>query len=398
MEKEQLIQLAEKVFNGTATEQEIAQYNHYVQYLQGNTEWDMEVLGDPTLERDVIFKNIQATITPKTRNYKKFVAVAATILIFLSVGYYVAFQTSTYQEVATEEFAVEDIAPGSNKAMLTLSDGSKITLDQMDWGNVAEQAGVQISKSNDGLLVYENINNNLHRAEAASLYNTLTIPEGGYYTVVLPDGTKVWLNASSNLTYPTQFLSDKREVELTGEAYFEVASQLNSKGKRLPFIVSTHNQEVEVLGTSFNISSYQDEAFTKTTLLEGLVKVHLKKMNYTLNDEQRTSVILKPNQQSTFASGSNRIAVADVDPEEAVAWKNNLFIFNDETLGSIMRKISRWYSVDVVFKDADPNRIYWGSVSRFENVSEVLNKLELTGSVRFEIEKNGTERRIVVMK
>jgi len=159
---------------------------------------------------------------------------------------------------------------------------------------------------------------------------------------------------------------------------------------------------VEVLGTHFNISSYVEEKVTKTTLLEGSVRVHIKpSVDETRAGRKPKSVLLKPNQQSTLRTGSKNLVVDNVNTEEAVAWKNGLFIFDDETLASIMSKISRWYDVEVVFSGADPDRVYWGSVSRFENVSEVLNKLELTGSVRFEIENptgKAGERRIVVMK
>ena len=199
---------------------------------------------------------------------------------------------------------------------------------------------------------------------------------------MLPDGSNVWLNAESSLTYPTTFFSlNKREVDLKGEAYFEVAHD-SSK----PFIVHTAtspeglNQDIEVLGTHFNINSYENEDLVKTTLLEGAVRIKT----------QGTHIDLKPKQQSRV--GKNGLSVVTADTEEAVAWKNGYFMFDDEGLESIMRKIARWYNVEVEFKKVNKEQVFSGTVSKFSDVAKVLNKLELTGGVHFEIR----ERRIIV--
>jgi len=402
MEKEEFKQLAEKIHQGTASAEEIATYNYYYALFQKDTEWKHDKFGDQQLIGNDMYNRIDEIISEnKKGDYTRWIAVAATIAIIFAAAFYF------YRPSTSDQFLVSklperiDISPGSDKAILTLADGSTIELDQIANGAIAEQGSVRISKSKDGSIVYEVESTKNIASIPSSTFNTISTPRGGQYKVILPDGSQVWLNAGSTLRYPTSFTMDKRKVELTGEAYFEVASKTRG-GNRVPFIVATANQEVEVLGTVFNISSYAEDKTTKTTLLEGSVRIHVTSPHHATGENQRTkSILLKPNQQSTLLAESNKLFVDNVNTEGSVAWKNGLFIFDDESLRSIMNKISRWYDVDVVFKGADPDRIYWGSVSRFKNVSEVLDKLELTGSVKFKIEDfdgQGKERRIVVMK
>jgi transmembrane sensor len=208
---------------------------------------------------------------------------------------------------------------------------------------------------------------------------TIITSHGGTYQVRLSDGTKVWLNATSTLKFPSSFVKSKhRKVELIGEAYFEV-----EKDKTMPFIVASKGQEVEVLGTHFNVNSYPDEASTKTTLLEGSVQVSVVNAK-TLR--QVPPSILRPGMQFIFTSSGVRIQQLE-DPEEAISWKSGYFTFNREYLDEVMRKMSRWYSVDVVYKNEQIKSIpFSGTITRFANVSEVLKMLELTGKVKFTIE------------
>ena len=296
-------------------------------------------------------------------------AATAAILVFLIAGTWLFFnnQAKTGDHVTFRH----DIAPGSDKAILTLDDGRQILLDSSRSGVITAQGGVTIDRSSAGQLVYS-----AEKAAAAGVrYNKVETPRGGQYRIVLPDGTKVWLNAASSIKYPVAFTGIDRSVELAGEAYFEA-----SKNKDRPFRVLSGGQAVEVLGTHFNIKAYGDEPATVTTLLEGSVRVTAQKNG---------SALLKPGQQSIDPWQGSPLQVRDADTEAAVAWKNGLFMFDHEELGSIMRKIARWYNVEVVYRNSDVSReIFGGSVTRFGNVSDVLTMLQVTGNVRFSIDGN----------
>jgi len=301
--------------------------------------------------------------------------VAATTIYLYNTGILIGKKERPY---------ASDVLPGSNKAVLVLADGRKISLTDVNNGNVAKEAGISISKTTDGQLVYTvsdaALDKNTENLDNA--FNTIETPKGGMWQVKLPDGSSVWLNAASSLTYPLTFSKNqKRIVELKGEAYFEVA-----KDKLHPFVVKTPRQEIEVLGTHFNINSYADEAVVKTTLLEGSVKVN----SYQAD---RATEILKPGEQSILTTKG--FDIKQVDADEVIDWKNGYFMFNNEKQESIMRKITRWYNVQVEYADASAKEVtYYGSISRFENVSKILRKFEQTGEVRFEINKN----RITVYK
>lgn len=217
-------------------------------------------------------------------------------------------------------------------------------------------------------------------ASAQPLYNTIETPKGGQYQVDLPDGTKVWLNAGSLLRYPTNFTGKIRSVELTGEAYFEVA-----KNAHKPFKVLSKNQVVEVLGTHFNISSYTDDISVKTTLLEGSVKVLSSKVNQTK--------LLKPGQQSDINYTNNAFFIKSVNTDEVIAWKNGYFLFSDEDLKSIMARFARWYNVDVEYQGDVDNLRFGGMVSRSKDLTQALKVVEQAGNVKFKIEG----RRVIVM-
>lgn len=301
-------------------------------------------------------------------------AAAAVVLLALgSVIYLYSGGKSLFQ---TQRSYASDAAPGSNKAILVLANGQKISLSDIHNGDVAKEAGLSITKTADGQLVYNILDDKSAGATKEDNFNTIETPKGGVWQIKLPDGSSVWLNAASSLTYPISFAKGKkRMVELKGEAYFEV-----SKDKDHPFVVKTAKQEVEVLGTSFNINSYADESDVKTTLLEGSVKV----MPYLAGQQPD---LLKPGEQATLnEKGMN---IKEVDAEESIDWKNGYFMFNNERQENIMRKIARWYNVQVEYADASAKDVmYYGSISRFENVSKVLRKFEQTGEVRFEINKN----------
>ncbi|NRF41970.1 FecR family protein [Pedobacter foliorum] len=303
----------------------------------------------------------------------KWISVAAAVLLIASVGIlFLTHKTKPLQQMASKHRHV--ITPGGNKAMLTLADGSKVALTGGAAGKVASQGGVLITKTAKGQLTYINTGSAL----SSNGYNVIETPKGGQYQVTLPDGTGVWLNAASTLKYPVVFAGGERKVELNGEAYFEVAHN-----KKLPFRVVSNHQTVEVLGTHFNINSYQEEGIQKTTLLEGSVKVSVLK----------STSILKPGQQAQVWKNKT-IEVSIVDTEEAVAWKNGYFRFHREDIESIMRKVSRWYNVNVEFKGGISDEKFNGTISRTKNINQVLEMLETTNAVHFKIEG----RRVSVMK
>lgn len=291
----------------------------------------------------------------------------------------------------------KDITAGGNKALLTLADGRKVELR-------TDQTGIIIGKGNvmynDSTLINQPAHISGQSVQSDEDYEqfSITTPRRGQYQIKLPDGTKVWLNAASSISYSTVLIDGLvcRKVNLIGEAYFEVEKKHELKvvkGKsitrRIPFIVSSNGQEVEVLGTHFNVNAYGDEASIKTTLLEGSVRV--SKTNAT------ASIILKPNQQSITAGNNNKLEVRNVNPAAVLSWKNGEFSFENETLESIMRQVSRWYDVKVEYEDESLKaEVFGGSISRFSDVSTVLKMLELTRHIHFII--NEKERRIIVMK
>lgn len=316
----------------------------------------------------------QKLILHKAKNKAiKWIAAASIILIGSVGAYYYRVNTTLQRNI----FAA-DITPGKNKATLKLSSGKIISLTDIGKGSITEDMGVSISKTEDGQIVYE-ANEQTDKNKIQN--NTISTPSGGQWQIKLPDGTQVWLNALSSLTYPTSFNGkNERRITLSGEAYFEV-----SKNEQQPFIVETEKQDVKVLGTHFNVSAYADEPLVKTTLLEGSVQV--------TQAGNKATYILKPGEQSELSSVG--IKIEEVDAEDAIAWKNGYFIFNNERQESIMQKIARWYDVEVTYADSEAKNVtYLGTVSRFENVSQVLRKFQKTGEVRFEIDG----RKIIVYK
>jgi transmembrane sensor len=305
----------------------------------------------------------------KTFDIKRWGAYAAAILIPLTIGIAVINNVYKNKKKSSQQEAVHqrDILPGGNKAVLTLANGSKILLGDAGKGKIANQQEAVISKTLDGKVVYtvvdsavaieKNVPNNIVAT------NTITTPRGGQYQVELADGTRVWLNAASSLTYPVAFKGNKRIVTLTGEAYFDVA-----KNAAKPFYVQTNTQTVQVLGTHFNINSYTDEQAVKTTLLEGSVKITGK----------GKVVMLTPGQQA-INSGAGISVVRDADVDEAVAWKNGKFLFNNTDLITIMRQLSRWYDVDVEYQGSVAGRHYEGRISRNVPVSQIFQILKTSG-------------------
>jgi transmembrane sensor len=264
-----------------------------------------------------------------------------------------------------------DILPGSNKAMLVLGDGSTIDLNKALQGHLSTQSGALVLKADSGQLAYQATGGSL---SDAPVFNTLVTPKGGQYKIVLADGTKVWLNASSSLTFPTAFQGKDRRVTVTGEAYFEVARRPNQ-----PFFVAVSGSTIEVLGTHFNVNAYADEALMATTLLEGAVKVT------GVHGGQAT---LKPGEQAELSETATTVHVMEVDTAAIIAWKNEQFSFNDSDLKEVMKQLSRWYDIDVTYEGTVSAKLLRGNVSRNYPISEVLKMLAFTAGIRYTIEGN----------
>lgn len=335
---------------------------------------------------------------PKSVRFWPLVAVAASIALIFAGGVY--FYNSNIRKTGIlDSFqganAKKDISPGVNGATLTLANGRKIYLTGAANTELANEAGVRISKTADGQVIYTatatSSKSILHASSSEEITNTLSTSKGQQYQIVLPDQTKVWLNASSSIKYPASFASTKeRRIEMVGEAYFEVSKLMSAKGKkRIPFIVSTRNQTIEVLGTHFNVNSYTNEPAIRTTLLEGSVKVRAVNRTSFRDNGQ----ILSPGQQSLLTQ-SGLIKMRTADTEQELAWKNGQFYFKDAPLKTVMQQISRWYNVEVIYNEEVEDQVILGGwISRSKKLSAVLNLIELTGQAHFKVEG----RRITVM-
>ncbi|WP_316837349.1 FecR family protein [Pedobacter nutrimenti] len=329
-----------------------------------------------------IISTPQKPVVKKISWYRYAAAAAVLFLIGATLFYYNSHHV-ILNSFQNSGLVKNTIKAGQNKATLTLANGKVINLDSTTNGEIAEQTGITITKTEKGQLVY-NVTESAKKEKTASAkiaYNTITTPRGGQYQINLPDGSKIWLNASSSLKYPTLFSKNERKVELSGEAYFEVAKmtfkEAGHKNVRMPFIVVTSKQQVEVLGTHFNINSYEDEAITKTTLLEGAVRVSQVGSRKTVN--------LLPGLQSVL--NNNNLSTRAVDTDEAVAWKNGYFQFNESDLGSIMRQLSRWYNIEIIFKDnKKADELFHFKASRNLELNEMVKIFELNG-IKLKIER-----------
>lgn len=305
------------------------------------------------------------------RHIWRSVAAAAVIAVLTVAAIYLFNQSNKRADRTAQNIPVGnlEIRPGGDKAYLTLADGSTILLDTTKDGTLMVQGGMEVIKTN-GTIVYEAGERNT----AELVYNTISTPIGGQYQVVLSDGTKVWLNAASSLRFPAVFTGTERNVTLKGEAYFEVA-----KDRKKPFHVITSNgMNVEVVGTGFNVMAYDDESDIKTTLVEGEVKV----------TTFGSSIHLLPMQQAVLNKSTESLTKSAADVEEAIAWKDGRFYFNDENIVSIMRKLSRWYNVEVIYNGTVPSGHYAGSIKRQAEISQVLKMLELPGGIAFKVDGN----------
>jgi transmembrane sensor len=381
MTKEEYVLLYEKYTAGHCSEQEKELFEAYTdEFSLTDAPWDTSKLGDEKSIVGRMYSRLHEKIQIKTKSgqflWYKFSAAAA-ILFVICAGLFYNYRNSGGLPALKDQTAKTDvIKPGSKKAILTLQDGSTIVLDDSKNGVVANQGKTIISKGEDGRIVY-NSAGALPATEASEVYNSISTPRGGETQLLLPDGTKVWLNAESSIKFPAVFCSKLRKIELSGEAYLEVA-----ENKAVPFKVLVKGTEVEVLGTHFNINAYGDKPEVNTTLLQGSVR-----LRNSVNES-----MLKPG-QSGISYQNGKLTVKEVNVEDAVAWKNGYFVYKNEDIYSIMAKAARWYDVDVEYQGAMKGKEFYGRGQRYEHISELLRNLELTGEVHFKVQG----RRVIVM-
>lgn len=299
----------------------------------------------------------------------------AVVFIVLFSGYWFLKNHTPENKNQLQTRTASDIQPGQEGAILTLANGKKIFLDSAQNGNIAIQ-GTGIVIKNGTQVIYTPGNSEKNTPLA---YNTIVTPKGRDFEVVLPDSSKVWLNAASSIRFPTVFNDKPRVVEITGEAYFEVSHQLDKKGNRVPFVVHTNKMTIQVLGTHFNVNAYDDEQYTRTTLLEGSVAAS------KIGSNELVKII--PGQQAFISNlGPGNVSVKQADVNKAIAWKNGLFQFDDDQLQAILRQVSRWYNVDIDCAEQKKNLRFNGIISKRSNVKAILDLLSATGVVNFKME------------
>lgn len=414
MGKDRISYLLQQYSNGRASREEVEEMFGLLQSEENETLLKHLILDKKNDEEEEIslpFRNWDrmwqrirpAALSPVRQRTLSigWVRVAAAVMLVVMGG--VAYQffsnrkTNRTMPLAETHYS-NDIQPGGHKAILTLANGATIVLDSAHKGVIGQQGNTSIVKVDAGALAYKGAASNKLSAASEVSYNAISTPRGGQYQVVLPDGSKVWLNAASSLRFPTSFVGKERLVELTGEAYFEIA-----KNTAMPFRVfvapplgsGREGMNVKVLGTHFNIKAYSNEQNIQTTLLEGAVKLELplpagagRGMNGKISELR-----LQPGRQAIADNATQTLSVIEANTEQVVAWKNGMFRFRETSIRELMREVERWYNVDVVYHTDKVDQDFTGVVPRTQNISALLKILELTGTVHFQIEG----RKIVVL-
>ena len=386
MDKKTILAFIDRFLAGQSNKIENQKLTEFYESFEGDISTQEHLAENPEL-KNKIFNKIQLSISdtitkvPVKRLFFGFrIAAAFLILIGLSTLFYWMLNTrykSNQITKFTQSKKVEDINPAKDIAILTLANKSRIKLDETYSGEIAVESGISIVKTSNGDLVYKIKNVEKNKNNSEEKYNTITTPKGGKFNVVLPDGSLVMLNAASSLTYPIYFKKNERTVHFKGAAYFEIAKVFGKNHKRIPFFVHSKDQIVEVLGTHFNINSYDNEEYVKTTLLEGSVKIIKTKSGHATK-------FLIPGQQSLTKIGTEtKIIKADV--QQTIAWKDGYFMFKNSNIKEIANELERWYDVEIEYSENIAFDNITGYISRNVKISNVLKMLELSGFLNYEI-------------
>lgn len=378
MNRKILEELADKISTGVATEEEIVRYNRWYRNVQkGEARWIPEELGEKEDIDRRLFSDIEAELraAERSRIFKgpSRSKIAVAVLLLMAAGSLYWFFTKNDSPKAEDLLVIrDDVNPGRDRAVLTLGDGTKIILDEAEAGLLANEGYISVDKPEEGVVTYQADQPDETRPEEEITYHTISTPVGGKYKIVLPDATEVWLNSMSSIRFPTRFSGGIREVEVTGEVFFDVTRQPEN-----PFLVHTGAQVIRVLGTQFNVEAYSDESQIRTTLIEGSVLVK----------NEAEEVKIEPGQQVLNHPGT-RLRISEADIDQVTAWKNDLFHFWNTDLKEIMKRLSRWYGVEVEYLNEEPAATFTGFISRDVTIANVLYMLEEAGSVKFGLEEN----------
>lgn len=362
--------------------QEIAEEFFITSWKNFDSETNIDLEIQPSENLKEIFYSDSNITKIRPYNYIKY-AIAASLIVFCSLFFLFLKKESVKEQVAATKI-LTDLEPGKNQAIITLSNNQKIVLNDNKSGVISEASNLIIKKNKNNEITIE-VNTNTSKENLQNELNTISTPKGGQFTIILPDKSKVYLNAETTLIFPSEFKTHERKVSLEGEAFFEIA-----KNKEKPFFVETEEMTIQVLGTHFNVNSYKSEQIKSTTLVEGSVKI----------STPTSSKLMVPGQQADIKKGSDNISLQTVDIEQAIAWKNGYFLFIDKDLKTIMRSLARWYNFDIKYEESFKNETFTGTVSRTQNISEILKIFETTGTVKFKILSQGNldnERRTIIM-
>lgn len=375
-----LKELFEKYVDKTISQEEHAELFMYIRNPESKQDildfmdiYNKEVQSDALVHEvdwDTMYANITNQSTKEKRRFAIWKYAAAAVLLLVAGLALYRNNNIVKKDKKSILTYKNDVLPGGKKAVLTLADGSQIALTDKAQGKLATQGAINIERDAQGRIVYKVNNDAINDGQKI---NVLSTPEGGTFSVVLSDGSKVWLNAVSSIKFPAAFNGDERRVEIKGEAYFEIA-----KDAKRPFYVKNGNAEIKVLGTHFNVMAYPDEYRSELTLLEGSVQ-------FTKDGH---SELLKPGRQIQYVESSTSTKQVEANVEEVMAWKNDLFVFNNTNFDEIMKDLMRWYNVKIKYEGDKPDISFTGVIPRNANVSKVLKALELTGDVTFGIENN----------
>lgn len=380
MEKSKFQLLIDKYLDGQISEAEKAElFRIYQAYQNKDLQWDNALMDKQSVvEKKLLNKinnEIDALQNAEAKKKKPYYlhlikyAAAVAVLVMLATGSYFFLKKEPVKKIAIH--VPHDVLPGGNKAILTLANGQQVVLTGAQKGQIATQGIMTIHKTADGMIEY--LAGSDQPPANPDAFNTISTPRGGQFWVTLPDGSKIFLNAASTLKYPVVFDAKERKVTLTGEAYFDVVHD-----SKQPFMVIAAGQIIKDVGTHFNINAYHDEPIISTTVSQGRVSI----------SNAQHQVLLSAGEQAQVKNSDRNahISIKTVDIEEALAWKDGRFVFDNENIHSIMRKLARWYDIEPEYVSNLPEIGFGGSVSRNKNISEVLKVLELTQAVHFKID------------